>query len=51
MSTEPWSGDLVVGVEAQRRALLSKDELLKRRLWRDERVKGLLLHKSAAESK
>lgn len=50
VSTESWSDELVATVEAQRRALLSKDELLKRRLWRDERLMGLLLHKSVSES-
>lgn len=50
VSTESWSNELVADVEAQRRALLSKDELLKRRLWRDERLMGLLLHKSVSES-
>lgn len=50
VSTDSWSNELVADVEAQRRALLSKDELLKRRLWRDERLMGLLLHKSVSES-
>jgi 3-hydroxyacyl-CoA dehydrogenase len=50
VSTDSWSDELVATVEAQRRALLSKDELLERRLWRDERLMGLLLHKSVSES-
>lgn len=50
VSTDSWSNELVAAVEAQRRALLSKDELLQRRLWRDERLMGLLLHKSVSES-
>lgn len=50
VSTDSWGDELVATVEAQRRALLSKDELLKRRLWRDERLMGLLLHKSVSES-
>lgn len=50
VSTDSWSDELVATIEAQRRALLSKDELLKRRLWRDERLMGLLLHKNVSES-
>lgn len=45
-STEAWEPALVAQVEAQRRELLSKDELLNRRLWRDERLMALLAHKN-----
>jgi 3-hydroxyacyl-CoA dehydrogenase len=45
--TEPWGEDLVQNVEQQRRALLPKEQLLDRRLWRDERLMALMRHKNA----
>lgn len=46
--TGPWPADLVEAVEQQRRSLLPKEELLERRLWRDERLMALLRHKNQA---
>ena len=48
-STEPWSDALIDKLEAARRDLLPKDQLLERRLWRDRRLMGLAAHKKAAE--
>lgn len=45
-STEPWGDDLVQNVEQQRRELLPKQQLLQRRLWRDERLMALMRHKN-----
>jgi hypothetical protein len=36
-------------LEAQRRALLPKEKLLARRLWRDRRLMALAAHKKSAE--
>jgi 3-hydroxyacyl-CoA dehydrogenase len=35
---EPWSADLISKVEAERRSVLSQDELANRRAWRDRRL-------------
>jgi 3-hydroxyacyl-CoA dehydrogenase len=43
--TEPWDEALVKSVEDQRRAVLPREELLNRRLWRDERLMALMRHK------
>jgi 3-hydroxyacyl-CoA dehydrogenase len=48
-STAPWSDALIDKLEAARRDLLPKDQLLARRLWRDRRLMGLAAHKKAAE--
>lgn len=48
-STEPWSEALIAKLEASRRKILPKDQLLARRLWRDRRLMGLAAHKLAAE--
>lgn len=48
-STAPWSDALIDRLEAARRDLLPKDQLLARRLWRDRRLMGLAAHKNAAE--
>lgn len=48
-STEPWSEALIEKLEASRRKILPKDQLLARRLWRDRRLMGLAAHKLAAE--
>ena len=48
-STEPWSESLIQKLEASRREILPKDQLLARRLWRDRRLMGLAAHKRDAE--
>jgi L-gulonate 3-dehydrogenase len=48
-ATEHWSEDVIQKLEAERRAILPKDQLLARRLWRDRRLMGLAAHKKAAE--
>lgn len=48
-STEPWSEDVIEKLETQRRAILPKDQLLARRLWRDRRLMALAAHKQSAE--
>lgn len=48
--TQAWQPELVAAVEQERRALLSKDQLLDRRIWRDERLMALLLHKQQSDS-
>lgn len=49
-SVDPWDPELVAQIEEQRRALLPNPELLKRRLWRDDRLMELLRLKSAPDS-
>jgi L-gulonate 3-dehydrogenase len=48
-STEPWSEEVIEKLETQRRAILPKDQLLARRLWRDRRLMALAAHKQSAE--
>jgi 3-hydroxyacyl-CoA dehydrogenase len=48
-STDHWSEDVIQKLEAQRRALLPKEKLLARRLWRDRRLMALAAHKKSAE--
>jgi L-gulonate 3-dehydrogenase len=48
-STEPWSEEVIEKLEAQRRTILPKDQLLARRLWRDRRLMALAAHKQSAE--
>ena len=48
-STEPWSEAVIEKLEAARRDILPKDQLLARRLWRDRRLMALAAHKKAAE--
>ncbi len=36
--TSPWSEELVSSLDSERRALLPKEQLLDRRLWRDQRL-------------
>jgi 3-hydroxyacyl-CoA dehydrogenase len=38
---EPWSAELISKVEAQRRSVLSHDDLASRRAWRDRRLMAL----------
>lgn len=47
---KPWSKDLINSIEAQRREALPTTELTARRLWRDERLMGLMRHKSSADT-
>jgi len=49
-STEPWSEAVIDKLEAARRDILPKDQLLARRLWRDRRLMALAAHKKAAEN-
>src|SRR5690606_9632524 len=49
-STQAWSPELIEKVEAERRSLLSKDQLLARRQWRDERLMALMLHKNESDT-
>ena len=48
-STDHWSEDVIQKLEAQRRALLPKEKLLARRLWRDRRLMALAAHKKSTE--
>lgn len=45
VDTEAWGPDLVAELERQRREQLPQDELLQRRLWRDQRLMALMRHK------
>jgi 3-hydroxyacyl-CoA dehydrogenase len=45
--TEAWDSELLASIEAERRAILPKSDLLKRRTWRDERLMELMLHKQS----
>lgn len=47
VSTEAWSPALVADVQAQRRERLSQDKIDERRLWRDDALMSLLVHKRA----
>lgn len=47
VSTEAWSPALVADVQAQRREQLSQDKIDERRLWRDDALMSLLVHKRA----
>ncbi|NYT44642.1 3-hydroxyacyl-CoA dehydrogenase [Alcaligenaceae bacterium] len=49
-SVDAWDPALVQTVDEQRRAVLPGANLLDRRLWRDERLMALLLHKRQAET-
>src|SRR5690606_37888678 len=49
--TQAWQPELVAAVEQERRALLPKADLLDRRIWRDERLMALLLHKNQSDAK
>ena len=49
-STQAWDPALVAAIEQQRRSLVPKDELLDRRIWRDERLMALMRHKHHADS-
>jgi 3-hydroxyacyl-CoA dehydrogenase len=49
-STEHWSEAIIAKPGAAGRAILPKDPLLARRLWRDRRLMALAAHKKAAES-
>jgi 3-hydroxyacyl-CoA dehydrogenase len=48
-STDHWSEEIIAKLEAERRAILPKDQLLARRLWRDRRLMALAAHKKAVE--
>ena len=43
----PWSDELVANTEAQRREVLSADQLSDRRHWRDDRLMALITHKKS----
>jgi len=45
VDTDPWSDDVIQNAERQRRERLPKEQLLQRRLWRDERLMALMKHK------
>lgn len=49
-STDFWSDEVIEKLEKQRRAILPKEQLLARRLWRDRRLMALAAHKKSAES-
>ncbi|TEA79583.1 3-hydroxyacyl-CoA dehydrogenase [Allopusillimonas ginsengisoli] len=49
-STEAWDDGLVAQLHAQRRDVLPREALLDRRLWRDERLMALLLHKQQQDT-
>lgn len=48
-STEPWPEAIIETLEKQRRAVLPKEQLMARRLWRDRRLMALAAHKKSAE--
>jgi 3-hydroxyacyl-CoA dehydrogenase len=48
--TSAWSGELVAGLESQRRELLGEAQLLERRIWRDGRLMALMRHKKEQEA-
>lgn len=50
-NTDPWTDSLINQAQQQRREQLPKDELLNRRLWRDERLMALMKHKLQFEDK
>lgn len=47
---EQWPADTVREIERQRRERLPESELLRRRLWRDQRLMSLMRHKQQAEA-
>ncbi len=44
---EPWSGELIDAVDAERRAVLPRARLGERAAWRDRRLMALLAHRQA----
>jgi len=48
--TEPWSEALIQMIDQQRRALLPKDQLMKRRLWRDQQLMALAAVRQARDA-
>ena len=44
-----WKGELLDGIEADRRKALSKDKLVERQVWRDRRLMALAAHKRRAD--
>ena len=44
-----WSGPVMDGIEAARRAKLPADKLQERQIWRDRRLMALLAHKKKSE--
>lgn len=49
-NTDPWSDSLIEHAQQQRREQLPQNELLNRRLWRDERLMALMKHKLQFEN-
>ena len=49
-STEPWSAELIRMIDDQRRALLPKDQLMSRRLWRDQQLMALAAQRQGCEA-
>ncbi|MBV2180055.1 3-hydroxyacyl-CoA dehydrogenase [Castellaniella sp. MT123] len=47
--TRPWTASVIDILETQRRTQLPQDQLAARRLWRDERLMGLALHRQQQE--
>ncbi|MDQ2802880.1 MAG: 3-hydroxyacyl-CoA dehydrogenase family protein, partial [Pseudomonadota bacterium] len=47
----PWAGKLAERIEAERRAKLTSEQLLKRAGWRDRRLMALVAHKRDAGAK
>jgi L-gulonate 3-dehydrogenase len=47
---EPWSPELISKVEAERRSVLSQDDLASRRAWRDRRLMALAADRQRGES-
>lgn len=43
-----WKGELLDGIEAERRAKLPKDKLVERQVWRDRHLMALAAHKRRA---
>ena len=44
-----WKGELLDGIEADRREKLPKDKLVERQIWRDRRLMALAAHKRRAD--
>jgi len=47
---EPWSEALIQMIDQQRRALLPKDQLMNRRLWRDQQLMALAAVRQARDT-
>lgn len=49
VDTDPWPDSLVEAIDAERRTRLSRDQLMARRLWRDQRLMALAVQRRKLE--